>query len=159
MKMLSFIKEWTIYVIVAVFMIYSFPNQSSYFEVDNINAPVSISINEVIPLQINRFIHKEFDGSFTVNVKQFTDSGPVSYCSGSGNLHYKPSAVLPSSGKNPNELNLGWWIGVSSSLDCSKGYISEIGTYIIESCWTIERPFTFPITLCKDSNTFKIEDA
>lgn len=151
-------KKLIAFVLIGAYAGYAFPNPESYYVADRVSVPNHVSINQVIPMEVDRSIVKPFTGEFYVNIKEVRGNRKISYCSGSGTLVYNPDMVLPETGVKANELNLGWWIGESGSEDCVKGMISTPGTYYIETCWKIDRPMTFAIVTCKNSNTFIVKD-
>lgn len=146
-------------ILVGGYIGYSYPKPSIFYEAERIHVPSHVEVNEVIPMEVDRTIVRPFTGEFLVNVKELHEDQKISYCTGSGAVVYNPEMVLPETGTDPHELNLGWWIGKSNGDDCTKGMISKPGTYVIETCWKIERPLTFTITTCKNSNTFIVKDS
>lgn len=155
---LKTIGRWAAIITFGLYLGYTYPNPSFFYSVDYIKVNGEVQAGQPISMDVQRSVNSDFTGYYYVNVLQkVSDTAQfASYCSGTGTVVYKTTAVLPPPGTEDGQLNLKWWIGLTARPDCTAGVINTPGTYKIESCWKIERSYTFPVWVCSDSNTFKV---
>ena len=165
--MLKFINNAPLFLALIPFALwfgYSLPIPSKYFEVHSVvtlDHDRPITANTVIEMDVVREIHQTFQGEYLVTVRRSAikrngEQGWTGYCRGRDNLRYETDAALPPPGPGPDDLNLGWWIYKTEAPDCSRGVISVPGDYYIQTCWKIQRPFTYPIWTCEDTEPFTV---
>jgi hypothetical protein len=83
---------------------------------------------KAVPMAVERSINRDFVGSWTVSVKQYSVAGWVSFCSASGQTRYTKDAKLPAN------LDLGWWTdGRCPSL--------PVGRYLVDTVWSVHSVF------------------
>lgn len=100
---------------------------SFWFEVISVRAGPS-KAGHVVPMLVDRTIHRPFLGEWTVSVKRFVSVGWVNHCTASGRAHYEKGAELPT------DLDLNWWTnGACQTL--------PEGRYAIETTWHIQPTF------------------
>ena len=98
-------------------------------------------------ISVGRIIYHPVLMSYQVAIRDVGNSNTVCDTSG-GPFTYEPSALIP------DDADLEWWVG-------GEGLCWPLnpGTYIVETCWTVEKPFwglVPPKTICLNSNTFTI---
>lgn len=91
------------------------------------------------------------DALMTYQVVIRTTEGLTAVCDpASQAFTYRRGAELPS------DIDLVWWTGGDD-----RCWPREAGTYLMETCWTVEQPFfglVRPKTVCRESPPFHIED-
>lgn len=98
----------------------------SFYEVRRVSVGNSV-VGESIILDVDRTIHREFSGSFVVEVRTFPQR--TAYCVGEGSVRYHPEAELP------DPITLQWW---TFNDECT-GPDLPVGDYIVVTHWTIHR--------------------
>lgn len=99
-------------------------------------------------VSINRAIHRDFDGQYSVSVWRDPSDGHVA-CAGSDTLHYRGGLY------KPHQAPLTQW---ADDPWCAR---LPPGHYYAEACWTILRPFWGIIpakTTCRMSNIFEVTE-
>ena len=98
-------------------------------------------------MQFNRKVKRQAKISYQVVIRNVTNRQVV--CDPKrGPFTYRPTASLPA------DMRLDWWTGYDP-----RCWPREVGTYFMETCWTVVRPFwglVTPKTVCRESNTFRI---
>lgn len=97
-------------------------------------------------VEIQRTIHRSFDGRYTVSVWRDPPDGHVA-CAGSDTLRYKGGLY------QPHQAPLTQWV---DDPWCSK---LPVGTYYAEACWTVLRPFLGIVpgkTTCTTTPFFRV---
>ena len=140
---------------------WSLPQPERYFDIRSVSVlSKNIDTETIIQLDVDRSINAEFYGKYIVTVLQYNEDkgGYVGFCRGQDDLHYRLDAVLPEPGDGPRDLNLGWWIYKTDDPSCGAAIIDEPGIYYIRTCWRIERPWTFTIPTCINTETFTVKE-
>lgn len=104
------------------------PTSTWWFEAHSLAIPDSVYGEEII-LDVERDIHRQVSGEWTVVVRRLRDGGWSQYCVARGTSDYVPGARLP------EPLTLDWW---------TEGRCSRLspGTYIVTTSWVFEPRFT-----------------
>lgn len=152
--------HWLIQLIIVVVISLSIYPKSSYWYELRTATPTKQEYvyEEPINLIIDRSIHRDFSGSWTVNIRKQSPDGEgfASLCSPDDQyIRYRKDAVLP----DPKDRTLRWWANMS--LECSDHYPLKPGIYFFESCIFIypDFPILGPLMnrkVCVDSNYFEI---
>lgn len=99
----------------------------TYFEVARVSVGNSV-LGDPLIMDVDRTIHRPFAGSWAVEVRTFPERSV--YCTGAGDVIYRPEAELP------KPVTLEWW---TLSQRC-KGPVLPADEYIIVTTWTIHSP-------------------
>lgn len=109
---------------------------------------VADTTTEAAPvIGFDRQIKRETRISYTVTMRR--TAGLTMLCDPTGGpFTYRPDATLP------EVIDLVWWTGGDS-----RCWPQEAGTYLMETCWTVVRPFwglVPPKTVCRTSPPFRV---
>lgn len=156
MKIISNIFGLLLIFILSAWVTYSTTPISNHYSLDSVIVKNTVGAGNQIPISVARRIYQDFRGEYTVSVKRLIGDNVIEYCSGQGSISYAKNAILPPSGINDGDLNLKWWIGNTQHRDCSQGFILNTGEYLILTCVTVNRKYTFSQTICNKSNVFKV---
>lgn len=116
---------------------------SLWLEVDSVFVDESI-VGDQPTMKVERTIHRDFTGSYVVDVEKRNDNGFYTIvCSSFSSVNYNSDA------KFPDPITLDWW---TFPITCDLGE----GTYRVETSWTVN-PDWFPKkTISIVSNDFHI---
>ena len=94
-------------------------------------------------MTVGLIVKQKFVGEWSATVRRFTHDGTEVVCTATGKNEYKSESMLP---KN---LNLDWW---TFPVKCQL----PVGTYRVDTVWTI-KPDGYPEKhLIRDSNVFEV---
>ena len=112
------------------------------------NPVVSDSTTKIAPsVDFSRVIKRPTVMSYGIVIRNVSQATVVCDPDG-GPFTYRPEATLPEG------VDLVWWTGGDD-----RCWPRDVGTYIMETCWTVKHPFygiVPPKTVCRESNTFTI---
>lgn len=117
----------------------------TYLTVQRVDVGSSV-VGQHVFLDVDRTIHREFRGTYLVEVRRFPSREVV--CVAGDSLVYRPDGSLP------DIITLEWW---ANDGECSGPDLS-VGEYIIVTTWTIhtEIPGVPDRSLTVESNPFEI---
>lgn len=98
---------------------------SIWMDVRRVEVVEPVYEGETIRLIIDRTINRDFDGEFSVTVRN--SSTNVVVCTGFGNLRYRTTAMLP------DPVTLQWW--VNSGQPCGN---LPVGSYEMVTEWVVK---------------------
>lgn len=102
--------------------------------------------NGPLVLEVDREIHRPFNGAWNVTIRKRRNDAWTIYCSASGENDYDPNASLP------EPVTLNWWTN-RQCLPLSPG------VYSITTTWTIKGSMGLPDKYTKlVSNVFTVSD-
>ena len=131
-------------VIVAATVLYlAYPPASWVLEVNKV--AVEDSRVGVTPImRVDRIIHRDFEGEWTVTVMKKGERGFYAFCTARGANDYRTDSELP------DDLDLDWWTWPTK---CTL----PAGTYRLKTLWVIHLPIFPDKEVRVLSNVFKVE--
>lgn len=117
---------------------------SWWFEVTRFSVLDSVQ-GEIVPIDVERVIHRPFDGTWTVLVRRWEEKGWVVECAAHGGGEYETDALLPA------PLTLKWW----TNGECSGAELKP-GRYMLITKWIIHGGFLPDKSVKVESNIFEV---
>ena len=115
---------------------------SWWFEVHDVRVSDG-KAGEQITMVVGREIKRDFEGSWSVSIRQIDEAATKLACVASSKTDYRTDAQLPA------VLTIGWWTnGVCSTL--------PPGHYVLTTTWYIYPPIGPTKTVRRVSNIFKV---
>ena len=106
-----------------------------------------------VTIKVDRSIHWPFDGIYSVTIRRVPGLQFVCTAQPPNAIRYRPGAQLP------DPLSLSWWLGEPADLQRCEAQGLGPGRYLIETCYTVLRPFWGLVPskhYCLDSPTYDI---
>ena len=147
-----FIRVWAVGILVLVTAYYasviyaSMVPAQSFLTVNEVRVMDTV-VNASPVMKVDRTIHQDFVGRWTVDVERFEKNGFVQVCSAEGHGNYSTDNGLP------DPLSLDWWTWPTKCTPI------EAGKYRVETTWIIILPGGQTRQVHNFSNTFTVSPA
>jgi hypothetical protein len=147
---------WFILLGAFFFFVPSLSMDSIWINLRSVEVKQPINSNGVIELVVDRTIHREFRGVYSVDIKRINGINNEAVCRGKPvtPFFYNPSNELP------DPVSLTWWLGGEKNMvECKENGFQEGTLFQVLTCHTVVvSQWDIPLARrCVLSNTFSLE--